>query len=110
MKSYNTGRYTPDSGECEEATCDICQTKMDVERNQVGARTFAGAMGGHKEVYDRFLCPNIEADWHKQIVALRKFIDDIPSQSLSDIIEEEIKSILKKKKVTKEGYGFGWGH
>lgn len=66
----NRGRCTPDPATVLRAWCDVCGTEMNVERNRFGPTGFAEAMGKHRHLHDRFLCPHYTEAWHKKIVRL----------------------------------------
>jgi hypothetical protein len=74
---------------------------MGCEPNVSGPRGFAQAMAKSVSTYDRHTCPNIEENWHVQVIKLKRAIDDTPSAELANIMKSEIKAILKKRKATK---------
>jgi len=53
-------------------------------------------------VVDFFTCPSSGKPWHNQVIALRRFQRDTPSQVLSDLVEEEIQQIISSKQPSKE--------
>ena len=102
----NQGRYTPDAGKVKTATCGICGDKMNVERDQLGPTSWAGAMAGAKRKHDSFTCPNLSKDWHVQIVRLLREIENTSSGVLTKILQKEVDQIKKDRKHTKKVSAF----
>lgn len=67
----NDGRCNPKPGEVKEVKCGICSAQMNVERNVLGATSFAEGISGHSHLYDRFTCPNFQRIWHREISNLK---------------------------------------
>jgi len=103
LQSNTTGKFTPDAGEVPPDTdvlCGVCKEKMNEQRGLNGPRTSAEAMAKHKSDYDQFTCPCLETNWHQQVVALRKEINETASYSLRNMLEQEVSSILNTRTPT----------
>jgi len=98
--------YEPDAGKVEDAFCGICGDKMDVSRNNGPSGGFAGAMAGHNRKYDVFSCPNRRLAWHLQAKLLKREIEKTPSNTLAEVMQEELDGILKDRTPTKEIKGW----
>jgi hypothetical protein len=94
--------YTPDANEVIDAVyCRTCGDEMGVEPEVEGATGFAEAMAGRSHKHHFYTCPNVEANWHVQVIRLRKEIQETASAALAKIMQKEIKQILKTRKATK---------
>jgi len=107
-KSYHSGfdYFTPDPGKHKSMNCKACNEEMHVERN-VDYRQ-GGPWGLHHKSavrkIDEFTCNNAGKPWHDQVIALRRFQRDTPSNTLATLVEGEIKEIIKTKLSTKNNY------
>lgn len=95
---YDT--LAPACGEHDSMTCRTCGDVMNVERNIMGATSFAEAMGGRKHLHDRFICPNAGTPWHEQVIALMKEGDKTSSATIRGILLKEITEILASRRPT----------
>jgi hypothetical protein len=96
-------RFTPDAGKIEgSVSCGVCGDEMNCKRGCLGSRQWAEAMGGHKSLYDSFTCPNIDADWHKQVKKLREMARATPSAKLFSLFQEEVEELLRSRVATRE--------
>lgn len=96
------GSYSPDPGEIESAKCGICGDEMDVKRGVFGPTGFAESMSGRGHRHDRFTCPNLDTDWHRQVDKLQIASKETPSVKLGDMFEDEAKEIIKSRVATKK--------
>jgi hypothetical protein len=104
MKGKNSGRFTPEPGTVDTATCGICGALMTVERDQFGPTGFAEAMAHKGHAFDFFECPHLAEAWHKQIDALQQEIEDTPSRKLADMMQSEVDEILRNHQATKTDF------
>jgi hypothetical protein len=93
--------YEPDPNLIDKCFCGVCGDEMDVERNRKPSGGFAGAMAGHNRYYDRFWCKNMNNGWHVQARDLMREIKKTASKKLANMLEEELKEILKTRVATK---------
>ena len=94
-----------DAGETQEdCFCGVCKTKMDVQRNVMTARSWAGSMAGIKALCDVYTCPFKDEQWHKQVIAITIFAEHIPSANIEDMCRREVAEILRNRKPTKENF------
>lgn len=77
---------------------------MEVERNQEGATSWAESMAQKKHSFDHFYCKYSNERWHKQLLKLRRMIEDTPSITIANLLQEEVNQILKTKVATKEKF------
>lgn len=100
----NNGYCYPEPGQVAQAECGICGTRMNVERNVLGPTGFAENLAGGKHLHDRFLCPNLAASWHDEIVIIKMAAVDY-SLSVRNVMvrgvvredtEEKARVILEK--------------
>lgn len=95
----NQGRCNPAPGVVETAECGVCGRQMNVERNVLGATSWAESMGHGKHLHDRFTCPNIKEDWHEKIVNLKVEAYTTESDKIKKILEKEIIELLEANAV-----------
>lgn len=93
----NRGSAHPDPGQYESMTCGICGAKMDVERDVVGPRSWAGFKAKQHVKHDFFSCPHRAEDWHKQADALQFMADETPSPTLRRIYNKDLYTVLLKR-------------
>lgn len=98
----NGGRCFPAPGKMKSAKCGVCGVDMNVERNILGATSWAESMGGNKHRHDSFRCPNLDKDWHKRIHRLKTDVyleeidnDPIGHEQKKKAAEKEILKLLK---------------
>lgn len=104
LESNRQFRYTPDCGEVpegEDVFCGVCGDKMNEKRNCYGPRSWVMSMSGSKDHYDSFTCPNSQAMWHRQVVALRDDIARTSSAKIATLLEAEVDEILAARQETK---------
>lgn len=103
---YHSGYdyFTPEPNKWIYKTCNVCNGLMTVERNCSGPTSSVEAMSGGKHNYDKFTCSNSGKDWHTQAIYLIKEIQRTPSETISDLLREELDQILTTKRPTKEKY------
>ena len=103
---YHTGfdYFTPDTGKTYSMNCAACGESMDVARN-VDHYGRWGKTDPPRKI-DKFTCKNSGQKWHDQVISLRKFQRDTPSNVLSKLVEEEILGIIELKAPTKENWSF----
>ena len=96
--NYNIGYdyFTPNSGDVFQKECGACKTKMNKQEG-----VFTSLKGGAKRKADIFRCSNSGQAWHDQIIALMKYIERLPSRTLSAVLEEEINEIRMSRRPTK---------
>lgn len=104
MPHGSDGIYTPDPGECDEAFCTVCGSKMDVKRGVEGPTSWAMAMAKATRKYDLFKCPNIGMGWHKQAKAILAEAHKTTSSGLASMMRSEAALIVETQKPTQEGW------
>lgn len=103
----NGGRCYPVPGTVKEVKCGVCGGQMKVERNVLGATSWAESMGCEKHLHDSFSCLNINKDWHKRIYRLKMDVyreeisqdDPIGLEKMKQKAKEEIMKILEANAV-----------
>ena len=91
----NQGRCGPEPGTVKTAKCGVCGKQMKVERNVLGATSWAESMAGRKHLYDSFRCPNIDKGWHERIVNLKVEALKTESDRIKKILEGEVIELLE---------------
>jgi len=89
--------YEP--GIMKEAYCNLCDAKMNVERNVDGPTSSVEAMSGGKHLHDLFTCPNTEEEWHEHAIELMDEMGETASKRIKKILQEEIDEILKNRAI-----------
>jgi len=89
----------------EDVFCGVCGELMLVKRNELGPTSFAEAMDGSRHHHDHFYCQNIEEKWHRQAKGIINFKKTIPSAYLTNILDDEIQTIISTKTTTKNVWG-----
>ncbi len=105
LSSNEQCQYTPDPGvvaEGESVHCGVCGDKMNEIRDCNGPRGFAMAMSGSKSLHDYFSCPNMDDEWHKQVVLLRKEARESNSNAITTILLAEAEQVCCNRKPTKD--------
>ncbi len=97
-------RFTPKPEEYDSATCGLCGTNMDVQRNVFGPTSFGGAMLKRGHLHDWFECPNRREDWHIQVKKILREAQKTSSTALQELLEKDAKKVLKTRKATKKVY------
>lgn len=92
----NDGYCYPNPGEVKQAKCDICGTRMNVERNVRSPTGFFEAMAGGAHLHDYFTCPHLSERWHRKIVLLKW--EAIASSARIEGGEEVVEELEKKVK------------
>lgn len=100
----NQGTSITNKDAVKELSCSICGNKMDVERGLYGPTSYASAMAHIERWYDKFTCPNLEKDWHQQALEILKLIEDTPSKTIADLLNPELRKILRSRAITKESW------
>ena len=103
----NNGRCFPAPGTVKTAKCGVCGRQMNIERNVLGATSWAESMGGGKHLHDRFTCPHITQNWHKRIYRLKMDVyqeeindnDPIGLEKMRQVAEKEIIELLEANAV-----------
>ena len=95
----NRGRWSPEPGKAKTAYCGVCGKQMNVERNVLGATSWAESMGHGKHFHDSFTCPNLNKKWHEKIVNLKMEAHNTVSYKIKKILEEEVIEILEANAV-----------
>lgn len=99
-KGYELFMTEPDT--VDEMTCKVCGSICDVKRGVNGPTSFGEAMGKGTHLHDRFDCPDRKEKWHEQALELFQEMEKNPSPSLKKIMGDDLKEIVKKKKVIGE--------
>ena len=68
----NDGLFTCDPEKEGSKTCSICGLRMNVEYNVYDAVDIVESSKKQKHLHDRFTCPNLKEEWHKEIARFRK--------------------------------------
>ncbi|MDO8466895.1 MAG: hypothetical protein Q7S83_02015 [bacterium] len=96
----NDGSCNPLPGTMATATCGVCGSPMNVERNVLAPTGLAEAMSGNKHLHDRFTRPNKTRDWHAEInrLLMAIYIKEIDALvSFEKINLEELRKDAAKK-------------
>lgn len=96
----NVGYYTPPPGTVSRASCGVCGSSMNVDRNTVGPTCMASAMGGIKRAHDAFDCPRRDEPWHGQAVELVRAAGAQDARTLRWLVGEELDRLLRDNAVT----------
>ena len=67
----NDGRFNPAPGTRVTVKCGVCGVQMNVRRNVLGPTSSTEAMAGKSHRHDRFTCPYLDENWHKEIYRLK---------------------------------------
>lgn len=94
MKRYNIGWdiLITDPNRFDAWYCCICGTQCDVQRNLFG-HTYKHDVSP-KRFYDKFTCPNTGKKWHDQAYELHMAIEDTPSDSLKELMQQDLATLL----------------
>ena len=98
MKSHRVGYglFWGELGDKKPRKCNICNTKMNRE-DYNGPTSWAGAMAkSNRECY-RFICPDIDTDWHEQAVNLVMESEKTSSPTLRKILKKDLEDIIMLK-------------
>ena len=103
----NGGCCYPAPGTVKTAICGVCGMQMNVERNVLGATSWAESMGHGKHLHDRFTCPHRTQNWHKRIYRLKMDVyeeeisdrDPIGLEKMRQVAEKEIIELLEANAV-----------
>ena len=98
----NRGRATPSPSEFKELLCDFCGSIMNVTRDVNGPTSWGGAMAKISHLHDSFVCPHIDDMWHLQAEKLHELAKETPSKVIEQLLLDEAKDIISKRKHTKE--------
>ena len=77
-------------GEYEELRCSVCGSICDVQRNVMGPRCYAEAVGNLKGLHDKYECPHIEEEWHEDCFDLSEQCMEMSSPTLRAIIGKDL--------------------
>lgn len=104
MKHYHAGwdHFTPEVGTQDKMYCRVCKTAMQVQRNVNGPTSWAESMGKGKHFHDSFSCSFAQEDWHNQARILLERIEAESSQTIAELLENEVNQILEKRQITKD--------
>lgn len=96
--------FTPLAGTEKTIRCKACQEELDVQRDVVRTRGKFGNplpedLQRHEDI---FTCRNAGEEWHSQIIALLREIDQTASHKLATLLESEIVEICRTRQTTKE--------
>lgn len=97
LKGYDFFTSGPDV--IDKIECKVCGENCDVKRGVRGPTSYASAMAKNNPLHDSFSCPYSDIDWHEQALGIVREIEDCHSPSLKNIMEKDLKMIIKKKKV-----------
>jgi hypothetical protein len=89
-----------DVNKYEKLNCEICDTEMEVERNNPPHNNLVGAWAGTNRYYDEFSCPHRHEGWHYQAQSILEEADKTHSKVLRDMLRAEAKEILKTRVAT----------
>lgn len=92
----------PGKLEGQRIGCGVCSSDMNVEKNVVTARSWAGAISKQKKPSDIFTCPHRDEDWHKQAKSLIEEMKKTPSPGLAAILERDLEKVLSSRSETKK--------
>jgi len=76
--------------------CNVCGTKLNIEKNYEGYTSWAGAMSNVKHKCSRLMCPHIKKEWHEQAVEIILESEKTSSPSLKKILDKDVKSVVRK--------------
>ena len=91
------GNRFAETGTIHSMDCQVCGDKMDVE-SYYGHTSWVGAMSKRKERCDKFICPNINDDWHKQAVEVQYEADQTKVPSLRELAMNDVRKIVKQRR------------
>lgn len=98
--------FTPEPGTVHYMQCKACESEMSVERNkQIYKYRYPGNTG-ETHPRDVFTCDSSGEPWHNQVIALRRLILSTPSSRIAQMLEDEIRDIIRTKQPTKENWLF----
>jgi hypothetical protein len=89
-----------DPGVTEEQLCRVCGDKCEVQRNKMGATSYAESVRGKEHLHDYFYCAHAEQRWHEQVRQLLNERRMTNSNSIRQMLDMEIELILKTRQPT----------
>jgi hypothetical protein len=107
-------------GQDEDVLCGVCETKMNVRRNQVPWHSRCGlgssmnpdgvkwrnAVGDEVGSRDLFDCPHKDEEWHQRVISLRKWRDACPLSVMKEMCDDEANELVKSRSITKTDSGY----
>jgi hypothetical protein len=100
---HNNGLATRVADSGEEVLCGVCGSRMNVKK-VFGPMSWASAMAKHHVEHDLFTCPNIDAGWHQQALALLTEIENTPSRTFAEMLDKEYRKVVRLREKTKESW------
>lgn len=90
-----TWRFTPNAGTVESPVyCGVCGQKCEETRDINGPRSYVENMAEVSSLYDEFVCPNGELEWHQQAVDISVEADKTSSNRLRKLLLDEADDIV----------------
>lgn len=102
MKGYNEFFRVNGIPYAGENVCKICGKICKNLGEVTGPSNFVATLQGKSSTFDHYACPDIDEAWHKQATEIHLEAQKTHSLILTRLLNEEISSILKSKKPTKE--------
>jgi hypothetical protein len=94
---YDVFHTTP--GKVIELLCRVCGTKCNVKRDVYEPDNFGMALAQKADLFDTFICPNTEMEWHKKAMELLMAIKKTPSKRLVELMRLDLMDLLKENGV-----------
>ena len=100
-------RFTPDSGTYARCVCGVCSKDcVTPKEGAEGPRGMVEAWASHSkpgrkfDPYDEWVCPDVRAPWHFQVVLLREERRKTSSGVLRRTLDHEVANILSSRAPT----------
>lgn len=87
--------FTSELEDTKNRVCKVCNTICDFKPNLFGPRSSIQAMSGYKSKFNKYSCPNNKEKWHYKAYRILKCIEDMPSDSVAEIMQKDLDKILK---------------
>ena len=94
LKGYDVFYEAP--GLVVERSCFVCGTLCTVERNRLGATSWAESMAKKKSLHDFFVCPNTAEAWQNRASELVQRIEETPSERIAALMHQDLDELLAK--------------
>lgn len=80
----------------KDRVCNVCDSICIPEYNKYGSLNSIQAMGNFKHHYNHYYCPNYDKEWHIKAYKIIKAIENMPSPSVIELMEKDLKQLLKE--------------
>ncbi len=89
--------FVTDSGEENVVRCHVCGTECNSRRNVIAPTGWIAGLAGLRRRHDRFDCPHAGRPWHERALRLRRAIDDCPSESVRQLMLDDLGALLQER-------------